>query len=118
MSNIKSAARQITLQHYPEGPVRPSDFAVVDQAIPVVGEKGEFLVRNIYISVDPMLRLFIDAAPSVAACLRCRWVQTFRAQQSEKSSNRNTLSLRSAIWSRAGLGGGILQCRMAWVCNG
>lgn len=62
MSTAKPTARQIVLQHHPEGPVRPSDFAVADQDIPAVGA-GEFLVRNIYVSVDPMLRLFIDPAP-------------------------------------------------------
>jgi len=62
MSTAKATARQINLQHHPVGPVRPSDFAVADQDIPVLGE-GEFLVRNVYVSVDPMLRLFIDAAP-------------------------------------------------------
>jgi NADPH-dependent curcumin reductase CurA len=62
MSIRKPIAQKVTLRHHPDGPVRPSDFVVEDQAIPAVGE-GEFLVRAIYISVDPMLRLFIDPAP-------------------------------------------------------
>jgi NADPH-dependent curcumin reductase len=62
MSTQMPAAQKVTLLHHPDGPVQPSDFAVEDQAMPAVGE-GEFLVRAIYISVDPMLRLFIDSAP-------------------------------------------------------
>jgi NADPH-dependent curcumin reductase CurA len=50
------------LRSYPEGPLQLSDFAVEDQTIPEAGE-GEFLVRTSFVSVDPMLRLFIDKAP-------------------------------------------------------
>lgn len=56
------AAQRVVLCHYPEGAVRPQDFSVETMDVPVPGD-GEFLVRNEYISVDPMLRLFIDKAP-------------------------------------------------------
>jgi NADPH-dependent curcumin reductase len=54
--------QRVVLCQHPEGAVRPSDFAIEDQDVPVIGE-GEFLVRAIFVSVDPMLRLFIDARP-------------------------------------------------------
>jgi NADPH-dependent curcumin reductase CurA len=54
--------QRVTLQHHPDGPVQASDFAIQNQDMPTIGD-GEFLVRAIYISVDPMLRLFIDPSP-------------------------------------------------------
>lgn len=54
--------QRVVLRHHPEGAVQPSDFALEDQPVPEAGD-GEFLVRNIYASVDPMLRLFIDPKP-------------------------------------------------------
>jgi hypothetical protein len=53
---------RIVLRQYPQGAMRASDFGIEEQVVPVPGE-GEFLVRALYVSVDPMLRLFIDPAP-------------------------------------------------------
>ena len=61
MSN-ESGARRVVLHHYPDGPMQPSDFSVEDQQRPVPGD-GQFLVEAMFLSVDPMLRLFIDKAP-------------------------------------------------------
>ena len=55
-------AQRVVLRAHPRGHVQPSDFAVESQDVPVIGD-GEFLVRAIYVSVDPMLRLFIDPVP-------------------------------------------------------
>ena len=57
-----STARRVVLSSYPRGSLQPSDFAVEPQERPVIND-GQFLVRNRYVSVDPMLRLFIDPAP-------------------------------------------------------
>ena len=57
--------QHVILRNYPQGAVRPSDFAIEDQTVPAISE-GEFLVRAIFVSVDPMLRLFIDSKPFVA----------------------------------------------------
>ena len=57
-----SGAKRVTLRNHPQGALQPSDFAVEEQQRPAPGE-GEFLVRAEYVSVDPMLRLFIDPAP-------------------------------------------------------
>lgn len=62
MSSAVPCGQRIALHSYPEGALRPSDFSVepLDRATPA---EGQFLVGMRFISVDPMLRLFIDRAP-------------------------------------------------------
>ncbi|PXA82835.1 NADP-dependent oxidoreductase [Nostoc sp. 3335mG] len=62
MSGERPVGQRVALARYPEGDLQPSDFAIEDQATPAIGD-GEFLVRNLFVSVDPMLRLFVDAKP-------------------------------------------------------
>jgi NADPH-dependent curcumin reductase CurA len=47
--------RQVLLAARPTGAPKPSDFKLVETAIPEPGP-GEVLVRNIYMSVDPYMR--------------------------------------------------------------
>src|SRR5215210_1275597 len=55
--------RQVQVSSYPQGPVRPEHFEVVEVPIDPVGP-GEVLVRNTWTSVDPGLRLRLrEAAP-------------------------------------------------------
>ncbi|UVO53622.1 NADP-dependent oxidoreductase [Sphingomonas sp. SUN039] len=54
--------QRVVLRHYPHGAMQPSDFGIEELSLPDIGA-GEFLVRALYVSVDPMLRLFIDPAP-------------------------------------------------------
>jgi NADPH-dependent curcumin reductase CurA len=61
MSEAPSGQR-VVLCRYPKGSLRASDFAVEACPAPSV-QDGEFLVRTMFISVDPMLRLFVDQAP-------------------------------------------------------
>lgn len=62
MTNEQAAARKVVLRSYPEGNLKASDFAV--EACPVAPlTDGTFLVRNVFVSVDPMLRIFIDKLP-------------------------------------------------------
>jgi NADPH-dependent curcumin reductase len=56
------SGQRIVLRNHPQGAVRSDDFALEDQTAPEPGD-GAFLVRTIYASVDPMLRLFIDEKP-------------------------------------------------------
>ncbi len=58
--------RQITLAARPKGFPRQSDFRLVESPIPEPGE-GEFLVRGIYLSVDPYMRGRMSDAESHAA---------------------------------------------------
>ncbi|WP_082699921.1 MDR family NADP-dependent oxidoreductase [Novosphingobium barchaimii] len=62
MSLENEASRRVTLSRYPEGRLRADDFKIETGAIPEVAE-GSFLVRNLVVSVDPMLRIFIDRKP-------------------------------------------------------
>jgi NADPH:quinone reductase len=47
--------KQITLAARPSGMPKPSDFKLVESAVPDPGP-GEFLVRTLYVSVDPYMR--------------------------------------------------------------
>jgi NADPH-dependent curcumin reductase CurA len=58
----RSSGQRIVLARNPSGPLAASDFRIEAQPDPTVKD-GEFLVRNRFVSVDPMLRLLIDAAP-------------------------------------------------------
>ncbi len=62
MSLDNRTARKVVLRSYPEGNMKASDFTVEDCPVPDVTD-GTFLVRNIFVSVDPMLRIFIDRMP-------------------------------------------------------
>lgn len=62
MINERPAGRRIVLKQRPQGLLQPTDFAVEAQPAAEPGE-GEFLVANRFVSVDPMLRLFVDASP-------------------------------------------------------
>ena len=58
MTNIIN--RRMTLRRYPEGMPRAEDFAVVEGDLPDVGE-GEVLCRAIYLTVDPYIRVHLNA---------------------------------------------------------
>ncbi len=62
MSLVNTTAKKVVLHSYPEGNLKASDFAVEDCPVPELTD-GTFLVRNIFVSVDPMLRIFIDKMP-------------------------------------------------------
>ena len=47
--------KQITLAARPSGMPKPSDFKLVESPIPEPGP-GEFLIRTLYVSVDPYMR--------------------------------------------------------------
>jgi NADPH-dependent curcumin reductase CurA len=57
--------RQITLAARPVGFPKESDFELVESPVPTPGP-GEFLVRTIYLSVDPYMRLRMIDRPSYA----------------------------------------------------
>lgn len=61
-------AKKVVLRSYPEGNLKASDFAVEDSSVPEIVD-GSFLVRNIFVSVDPMLRIFIDKKPLGSASM-------------------------------------------------
>jgi NADPH-dependent curcumin reductase len=62
MAGENMPAQRVALRSYPEGRLRVSDFVVEDCPLDEVSE-GTFLVRTLFVSVDPMLRIFIDRTP-------------------------------------------------------
>lgn len=60
MSSDSLTGRRVVLRRKIEGPLDPiADFAVDTYTAPTIGD-GEFLVRTLFVSVDPMIRLYID----------------------------------------------------------
>jgi NADPH-dependent curcumin reductase CurA len=55
--------RQWLLKERPRGMVEPSNFGWEESELPEPGE-GEFLVRNLYLSLDPAMRTWMTAARS------------------------------------------------------
>lgn len=55
--------RCVILNARPVGVPGPEFFDVVSRPIPAVGD-GEFLVRNLYLSVDPAMRGWVNDAPN------------------------------------------------------
>ena len=55
--------RRFLLRRRPQGMIQPSDFALVDEAVPAIGP-GQILIRNHYASLDPAIRGWLDDVPS------------------------------------------------------
>ncbi len=62
MAHDNMTAKKVVLRSNPEGNLKTSDFAVEDCPVPEAAD-GSFLVKNAFVSVDPMLRIFIDKKP-------------------------------------------------------
>ena len=54
--------RRLLLKVRPEGRVKNSDFDLVEEAVPTIGE-GEALVRTTYLSLDPTNRVWMTDQP-------------------------------------------------------
>jgi NADPH-dependent curcumin reductase CurA len=65
MTVTKSKRRRITLAARPEGAPRDSDFALVEDEVPVP-DAGELLLRTVYLSLDPYMRGRMNAVKSYA----------------------------------------------------
>ena len=55
--------RQWVLASRPEGRVDPSHFELREEPVPEIGE-GEFLARNLFLSLDPAMRTWMTDRPS------------------------------------------------------
>ncbi len=62
MNSIPDRQSRVTLRAYADGPIGAENFAIEEGPVPAPGE-GEFLVRIFYASVEPMLRITVDARP-------------------------------------------------------
>jgi NADPH-dependent curcumin reductase CurA len=61
---MTTAARQIVLARRPEGAARPEDFAIREVSLGTPAD-GEVLVRNLWLSLDPYMRLFMAESGSI-----------------------------------------------------
>jgi NADPH-dependent curcumin reductase CurA len=52
---MTTTSREVHLVERPDGPLKPTDFALVTRDLPDPGD-GDVLVQNLYMSVDPALR--------------------------------------------------------------
>ena len=57
--------KEIHLRKRPVGFVREDDFELADVEIPKIKKVGEFLVRNIWMSVDPWMRIYMTKGSKV-----------------------------------------------------
>ena len=64
-SNTAGVNRRIVLARRPKGKVTPDDFRLEEVPVAPLAE-GEFLVRNLYLSLDPYMRGRMDDAKSYA----------------------------------------------------
>ncbi len=55
----KRTGHEIHLKKHPVGSVKVEDFELVNVEVPDLKEEGDFLVRNIWMSVDPFLRIYM-----------------------------------------------------------
>ena len=62
MTTSRPKGQRIILRRHPAQELLPSDFDLETQEAPEVTPR-KFLVKNMFVSVDPMLRVYIDAAP-------------------------------------------------------
>jgi N-terminal domain of oxidoreductase len=51
--------REIRLKKRPSGFVMEDDFELVEVEIPKLRNEDEFLIRNIWMSVDPFMRIYL-----------------------------------------------------------
>ena len=59
-TNKKIVGKEIHLKKRPTGFINEDNFELVEIEVPEIKEEGEFLVRNIWMSVDPFMRIFMD----------------------------------------------------------
>jgi NADPH-dependent curcumin reductase CurA len=58
LTNNKIISKEIHLKKRPTGFVTEDDFELAEVKVPRIKE-GEFLVRNIWMSIDPFMRIYM-----------------------------------------------------------
>jgi NADPH-dependent curcumin reductase CurA len=64
--------RKIILTAYPKGMVKPSDFALIEDSLPILRE-DEILVRTLYITVDPYMRGRMNEHALYGTAFKLNW---------------------------------------------
>ena len=55
----KIVGKEIHLKKRPAGFVTKDGFELVEVEVPEIKKEGEFLVRNIWMSMDPFMRIYM-----------------------------------------------------------
>ncbi len=58
--------KEIHLKKRPAGFVTEDDFEILEVEVPIVKKEGEFLVRNLWMSIDPFLRIYMVKGTRIA----------------------------------------------------
>jgi len=64
-STNKLISKEIHLKKRPTGLVTEDDFELAEVEIPKIRKEGEFLVRNIWMSVDPFMRIYLTRGSKI-----------------------------------------------------
>jgi NADPH-dependent curcumin reductase CurA len=59
LTNNEIISKEIHLKKRPTGFVNEDDFELVEVKVPGIIKEGEFLVRNIWMSIDPFMRIYM-----------------------------------------------------------
>ena len=62
--NIR-VGKEIHLKKHPAGFVTEDDFELVEVEVPEIKKEGEFLVRNIWMSIDPWMRIYMTKGSKI-----------------------------------------------------
>jgi NADPH-dependent curcumin reductase CurA len=64
-SNNKLISKEIHLKKRPAGFVTEDDFELVEIEVPGIKKEGEFLVRNMWMSIDPWIRIYMTKGSKI-----------------------------------------------------
>jgi NADPH-dependent curcumin reductase CurA len=65
LTSNKLISKEIHLKKRPAGFVTEGDFELVEVNIPEIRKEGEFLVRNIWMSIDPFTRIYLTKGSKI-----------------------------------------------------
>ncbi len=93
--------RQVTLAARPVGRPKESDFALVESPIPEL-EEGQFLIRTIYLSVDPYMRGRMNDRKSYAEPVKLGEVMVGEAVGKVEASKHPKFEVGDIVAGRIG----------------
>ena len=93
--------RGITLAARPVGAPRPSDFRLVERAVPVAGN-GQVLLRSLWLSLDPYMRRRMDDVRSYAPAVQIGEVMVGGAVSVVEASKHAGFAVGDIVVGRTG----------------
>jgi NADPH-dependent curcumin reductase CurA len=86
MTAANRVNRQWRLKSRPFGLIKPDNFEFVSEPVPEPGD-GQFLIRNVYLSLDPAMRGWMVDRPSYVPCVKIGEVMRGLAVGTVEKSN-------------------------------